>query len=95
MAEINVRTTSEGEPWTFQVSVSEGGSQTTHRVTLTGDAYKRLAGEACGPDELVRKSFEFLLEREPKESILSEFDITVIGRYFPEYDREIAERVRS
>ena len=94
MAEIDVRTTSEGEPWTFQVTVSEGGSQTTHRVTLTSGDYERLAGEACGPDELVRKSFEFLLEREPKESILGEFDITVIARYFPDYEGEIAERVR-
>ncbi len=95
MAEIDVQTTSEGEDWAFQVTVSEGGSRTSHRVTLTGDAYKRLTNEDCGPDELVRRSFEFLLEREPKESILSEFDITVIGRYFPEYEREIAERVRS
>ena len=95
MAEINVRAMSEGEPWTFQVTVSEGGSRTSHRVTLTGDAYKRLTGEVCGPDELVRRSFEFLLEQEPKESILGEFDITVIARYFPEYEREIAERVRS
>ncbi len=95
MAEIDVRTTSEGDPWTFQVTVSEGGSQTTHRVAVGRDAYARLTSEACGPDELVRKSFEFLLEREAKESILSEFDITVIGRYFPEYERESAERIRS
>ncbi len=95
MAEIDVRTTSEGEPWTFQVTVSEGSSQTTHRVTLTSSDYERLADEACSRDELVRKSFEFLLEREPKESILGEFDITVIARYFPEYEREIAQRIRS
>jgi hypothetical protein len=95
MAEIDVRTTSEGEPWTFQVTVSEGGSQTSHLVEVSRDAYTRLTGEVCGPDELVWRSFEFLLEREPKESILSEFDITVIGRYFPEYEREIAERIRS
>ncbi len=95
MAEINVQTTSEGEPRTFQVTVSEGGAQTTHRVTLTSGDYERLTGEACSPDELVRRSFEFLLEREPKESILSEFDITVIARYFPEYEREIAELIRS
>ena len=95
MAEIDVQTTSEGEDWACQVTVSEGGSRTSHRVTLTGGDYERLAGEACGPDELVRKSFEFLLEREAKESILGEFDITVIARYFPEYEREIGERVRS
>ncbi len=94
MAEIDVRTTSEGEGWAFQVTVSEGGSQTVHRVTLATDAHERLTGGACDPDELVRRSFEFLLEREPKESILREFDITVIGRYFPEYEGEIARRVR-
>jgi hypothetical protein len=32
--------------------------------------------------------FQFLLEREPKESILRRFDVTVISRYFPEFERE-------
>ncbi len=94
MAEIDVRTTSEDDGWACQVTVSEGGSQTVHSVTLTSGAYERLAGGACGPDELVRRSFEFLLEREPKESILREFDIMVIARYFPDYEGEIARRVR-
>jgi hypothetical protein len=35
--------------------------------------------------DLVRRSFEFLLEREPASSILREFRITDIERYFPEY----------
>jgi hypothetical protein len=37
-------------------------------------------------------TFAFLLEREPKESILSSFDVSVIGRYFPGFEREIAGR---
>ena len=37
-------------------------------------------------EELVGDSFAFLLEREPKESILKEFDLALIRRYFPEYD---------
>ena len=41
----------------------------------------------------MRKSFEFLLEREPKESILRQFDLPLIGRYFPEYEREIKKRL--
>ena len=45
------------------------------------------------PEELIRKSFEFLLEHEPKESILSRFDLTVISRYFPEYEGEIKKRL--
>ncbi len=39
------------------------------------------------PEELVRHSFEFLLQRESKESILREFDLSVIQRYFPDYDQ--------
>jgi hypothetical protein len=35
----------------------------------------------------------FLLKREPKESILRSFDLTVISRYFPEYEREMTRRL--
>ena len=38
-------------------------------------------------EELVTRSFDFLLEREPASSILKSFELSVIGRYFPEYDR--------
>jgi hypothetical protein len=41
----------------------------------------------------VEESFRFLLEREPKESILRRFNLTVISRYFPEYEREIKTRL--
>jgi hypothetical protein len=46
------------------------------------------AGEAVVVEDLVRRSFEFLLEREPPQSILRRFDLAVIQRYFPEYDRQ-------
>jgi hypothetical protein len=94
VAQIDVRTTAEGEGWAFQVTVSKGGGQTSHRVTMTRNTYQRLTGEVCTPEELVRRSFEFLLEREPKESILREFEITVISRYFPDYEPEIRNRIR-
>ncbi|MBL7183234.1 MAG: hypothetical protein ISS50_02165, partial [Anaerolineae bacterium] len=47
----------------------------------------------ASPEDLVAESFRFLLEREPKESILRSFDLMVIGRYFPEYRREIVKRL--
>ena len=94
MARIEVRSAAEGDGWAFEVTVSEGGGRTSHRVTMTREVYERLTGGACPPEELVRRSFEFLLEREPKESILREFDITVISRYFPSYEDEIRERIR-
>ena len=94
MAKIDVLTSAEGQGWAFQVTVSEGSSETTHRVTMTREDYGRLAGEACPPEELVRRSFEFLLERESKESILRTFDITVIANFFPDYERDIRDRIR-
>ena len=41
------------------------------------------------------ESFEFLPEREPKEAILSRFELPVIGHYFPEYPAEIRRRLAS
>ena len=40
-------------------------------------------------EDLVRRSFEFLLRREPATSILRTFDLSVIQTYFPEYDDEL------
>ncbi|HET7520901.1 MAG TPA: hypothetical protein VFK61_05095 [Candidatus Limnocylindria bacterium] len=37
------------------------------------------------PDRLVEESFRFLLEREPRESILRHFELSVISQYFPEW----------
>ena len=34
-----------------------------------------------------------VLEREPRESILRQFDLAAIARYFPEYEREIRRRL--
>jgi hypothetical protein len=77
----------------FRVRVIEGGSESSHQVTLDPKDYARLAGGAVEPRELIRKSFEFLLEREPKESILGRFDLSVISQYFPEFEREIKKRL--
>lgn len=64
-------------------------ARTTHEVTVTGSDLNRLAPGAADPEDLVRRSFAFLLAREPGESILRRFDLPAIGRYFPEYEREI------
>jgi hypothetical protein len=89
-AKIEVEQPGEGD---FRVRVIEGGSETSHRVTLKPEDYERLARGKVEPAELVRRSFEFLLENEPKESILSRFDLSVIGRYFPQFEREIKRRL--
>ena len=77
----------------FRVRIAEEGSDSTHHVTMNQEDYARLTGGKIQPEELVRRSFEFLLRREPKESILTRFDLSVISRYFPEYEREIKQRL--
>jgi len=79
----------------FQVRVTEGQGSTSHRVTLKRADYERLAGGTIEPGEVIRRSFEFLLENEPKESILARFDLTVIGRYFPDFEHEMQRRIAT
>ena len=41
------------------------------------------------PEHCIEAAFQFLLDREPQDSILQRFDISVISRYFPEFEREL------
>ena len=81
--------------WTAEVTVTERGEATHHFVHISRDEYQRLTGGAHTPEALVRASFEFLLERERKESILREFEISVISQYFPEYESVVGDRLRQ
>ena len=68
----------------FEVTLTKD-SITTHRVKLSSKVYKKLSGSKISKIELIKKSFEFLLERESNESILREFNLEIIETYFPEY----------
>ena len=59
---------------------------TTHRVRVSRAERERYGGGDVA--DLVKRSFEFLLAREANTSILREFDLSTIERYFPEYARE-------
>jgi hypothetical protein len=91
VADITVTRRAEGNPIRFDVVVREGDPSTEHAVTLSESDLERLGGGRT-PEAFVRDCFAFLLEREPKESILRSFDVSVIGGYFPEFEREIAGR---
>jgi len=93
IAKIEVEKTDHDDRYEFQVTVREGGGETHHHVTLQKADYERLAGGRASPEALVTESFRFLLELERKESILRSFDLSVIARYFPEYEREIVKRL--
>ena len=77
---------------TFRVIVSSS-TTTTHMVTVSREYQEKLTGGRVGAAELIRKSFEFLLEREANTSILPSFDLPVIQRYFPEYEKTIPSRL--
>jgi hypothetical protein len=86
---IEVRRTGEGDPLAFEVVVREGGGETRHRVTMARATCERLTGDRHPPEACLEAAFRFLLDREPKESILGSFDVSVISRYFPEFEREL------
>lgn len=80
-------------PGVFRVVVGQGPSATEHVVRVPATMVDDLGLEGIDESTLVHESFVFLLEREPASSILGEFKLTVIGRYFPEYDQEIRRRL--
>ena len=77
--------------------VIASAGERSYDVTVDGASRHRVSVPARFGDEdlerVVRASFEFLLEREPASSILPEFSLDVIGRYFPEYEDELPRRL--
>ena len=88
MVKIEVKETENGSQTVCEVVVSEGTSQTTHRVTVPQDLYERLTSGKMTKADCVKAAFRFLLDRESKESIMRRFDLPVISTYFPEFEKE-------
>lgn len=85
MADIDIRALDEEH---FEVTIDEGTTSSVHVVTAS-EKHRQLLCEGCDAPKLVEASMRFLLDREPKESIMNQFDLDVIARYFPEYPSEI------
>jgi hypothetical protein len=83
---IEVRAVPGDRGWACEVTVKAEGETTHHSVTVSAADLER-SGAGRPVEDLVRRSFEFLLEHEPPGSILRRFDLAVIQRYFPEYDQ--------
>ncbi|HEV8697908.1 MAG TPA: hypothetical protein VGQ89_09460 [Candidatus Limnocylindrales bacterium] len=95
MSEVGVRCDPAPDGWRCRVTVSDDRSSTTHSVTVSSeDAFDLAAAtDATHVQRLVEETFDFLLEREPKESILRTFDLSVVSQYFPDFDHEIRSRL--
>ena len=86
---IEVRCISDDDPLEFEVVVRDGEGESRHHVTMARETYEQLTAGKHTPDRCLEAAFRFLLDREPKESILERFDVTVISRYFPEFEQEL------
>ena len=74
----------------WHCSVVLGDSE--HSVQVDRATLDDLA-PGMSPDDLVRASFAFLLEREPPESIMRSFELPIIGRFFADYPDEMRRRL--
>jgi hypothetical protein len=81
---------SAGDEWVVSIKSTV---TTHHRVRVAKKDIERPA-QGRSAEELLQESVRFLLEREPNTSILPSFDLPVIARYFPEYEREIQTRLQ-
>jgi hypothetical protein len=80
-----------GGGWRCSVTVGDDAAATSHSVQVDRETLDDLAPGAT-PEDLVRASFEFLLEHEPRESIMRSFELPVIGRFFGDYADQIGRR---
>lgn len=87
MAEIHITTIDASH---YQVQVVSS-TTTSHNVTVQPEYAQKLTSGTMSTVDLIHQSFEFLLARESNTSILRSFDLSVIARYFPKYEREMSK----
>jgi hypothetical protein len=80
-------------PGEFGVEVGEGNEITGHKVRLPRSFLDDLLLTEVDEEVIVRETFGFLLEREPATSILPEFSLVDVSRYFPEFPEELQRRL--
>lgn len=78
-----------------QVVVGTDAAATRHTVSVSQADLQRLAPGHYDPERLVAASFDFLLAREPRESILRSFELPVIERYFPGYEASMRRQMEG
>ncbi len=75
----------------YEVRITNG-APSTHFVEVDANYHKKLTGGKVDRAQLVEDSFEFLLSREPNTSILRSFELSVISRYFPDYEKTMQKK---
>jgi hypothetical protein len=95
MSAIETQCTQAPDGWRCTVTVRDDRGSSSHDVTVSTDDATAFAAatDASDVERLLYETFDFLLEREPKESILGSFDLSVVSQYFPDYEHEIRSRL--
>ncbi|MEM6823060.1 MAG: hypothetical protein AAF558_14105 [Verrucomicrobiota bacterium] len=88
---IEVHSTGE-ETYSVNVIAAEN---TNHEVMLEDWYYMKLTDGQILPEELIERSFEFLLERESGAEIMEIFDLCLIQNNFPEYEKTMKRELRK
>jgi len=88
---IEVRQSAGGDPLKFAVVVRDAAGETRHVVTMAPATYRDLTAGAHTPVKCVEAAFRFLLDHEPKEQILTRFDMAVIPHYYPDFERRLPD----
>jgi hypothetical protein len=94
---VDVHAEVRGDAWLCDVTVDQSGRRTRHAVTVRRADLERWAdgSEREDVENLVARSFDFLLEREAPSAILATFELSVIQRYFSDYDDTFKEKRRA
>lgn len=80
-------------PGEYGVEVEEGHEVIGRKIRLNGSFLDDLLLTGVDEERIVRETFEFLLEREPATSILPEFSLEDVSRYFPDFPEELQRRL--
>lgn len=91
---LNVTCIPREAGWRCHVVVGDDAAATEHEIELSTDTLADLAPGAM-PEDLVRESFVYLLERESRESVMRSFELPIIARFFGDYPDEISRRLRG
>jgi hypothetical protein len=80
-------------PGRFRAEVTEGHLTTSHRVLVPDGLLDELGLADPDGERVVQETMRFLLEREPATSILPDFSLDDVPRYFPEFYEELGRRL--
>lgn len=84
---IEVTRTSATYPLHFSVRVVDEAGESRHEVRMSRTTFKSLTKDSHSPEQCVDAAFRFLLDREPRQAILTRFDINLISTYFPDFEQ--------